>query len=83
MSDDETRRIRLDKALLGAVFPLATEQLIRLARENEAPSVILSLLGGLPQRRFESLEAVRQALESRPGSEEPPEAPAPVLGPEH
>ena len=57
----------LHKALLGAVFPLSTEQLVWLARENEAPSVVLSLLGNLPERLFESLEAVQQELEAQPG----------------
>lgn len=55
----------LHQALLGAVFPLSTEQLVRLARENEASSVVLSLLGGLPRGRFDSLEAVQQAVESQ------------------
>jgi hypothetical protein len=71
----------LQHALLGAVFPLSTEQLVLLARENEAPSVVLSLLSNLPRRRFESLEAVQGALESQPGAgEETGEAsPAPML----
>lgn len=55
----------LHQALLGAVFPLSTEQLVRLARENEAPSILLSLLGGLPRGRFESLEAVQRAVEAQ------------------
>jgi len=55
----------LQDALLGAVFPLSTEQLVLLARENDTPPVVLSLLGNLPRRRFESLDAVQQELESR------------------
>ncbi|WP_257456150.1 DUF2795 domain-containing protein [Archangium lipolyticum] len=55
----------LHEALLGAVFPLSTEQLVWLARENDTPAVVLSLLGNLPQRWFESLDAVQQALESQ------------------
>jgi uncharacterized protein DUF2795 len=55
----------LHQALLGAVFPLSTEQLVRLARENEAPAVVLSLLGGLSRGRFDSLDAVQQAVESQ------------------
>ncbi len=57
----------LQKALLGAVFPLSTEQLVWLARENEAPPVVLSLLSNLPGRLFESLDAVQQVLEAQPG----------------
>ncbi len=53
----------LHQALLGAVFPLSTDQLIWLARENDASAVILSLLSNLPGRQFESLDAVLLALE--------------------
>jgi hypothetical protein len=59
------------KALLGALFPLSTEQLVQLARENEASPALLTLLGALPQRRFESEEAVEQALGSRLQAEAP------------
>lgn len=86
MSDDDTRRTRLDEgmkeletrmggpaplagslhqALSGAVFPLSAEQLLLLARENEAPSVVLSLLSNLPRQRYDSLEAIQQAVESQ------------------
>jgi uncharacterized protein DUF2795 len=60
----------LQNALLGAVFPLSTEQLVLLARENEAPPVVLSLLSNLPSRLFESLDAVQQELEAQPGAGE-------------
>ncbi|HYO59880.1 DUF2795 domain-containing protein [Archangium sp.] len=60
----------LHQALLGAVFPLSTGQLVLLARENEAPAVILSVLSSLPGRRFESLDGVRRALESQAESGE-------------
>jgi len=60
----------LQEALLGAVFPLSPEQLVRLARENEAPPLVLSLLGTLPRRSFESVDAVQQALESQTRVEE-------------
>ncbi len=70
----------LHKALLGAVFPLSTEQLVWLARENEAPSVVVSLLSNLPERRFESLEAVQQELDAQPGvGEEAAEGSAPSM----
>jgi hypothetical protein len=57
----------LQEALLGAVYPLSTEQLVWLARENDTPPVLLSLVGTLPGRQFESLEAVQQALDSQAG----------------
>ena len=70
MADD------LQKALLGAVFPLSADQLLLLARENEAAPGILSLLSTLPRSRFESLEAVARELEAQPGeSKEAAEAP--------
>jgi hypothetical protein len=55
----------LHQALAGAVFPLSAEQLVRVARENETPSFLLSLLGDLPGREFDSLEAVQQQLAPR------------------
>ncbi len=51
-------------ALLGAVFPLSAEQLVRVARENEAPASLLTLLSALPRRRFESVEAVARTLQA-------------------
>jgi hypothetical protein len=62
MSDDDRP---LQQALLGAVFPLSPEQLVLLARENEASSAVLSLLESLPRRRFDSLSAVQQMLASQ------------------
>lgn len=70
MADD------LQKALLGAVFPLSVEQLLRLARENEASAGVLSLLSTLPRSRFDSLEAVARQLEvQQRESKEAAEAP--------
>jgi hypothetical protein len=54
------------EALAGAVFPLSAEQLLLVARENEAPGALLTLLSTLPRRRFESLEAVAQLLQPAP-----------------
>ncbi len=61
---EEGMKQPLQKALLGAVFPLSRNQLLLLARENEAPAVVLSLLSILPGRRFESLAAVEQGLKT-------------------
>ncbi len=58
----------LHQALSGAVFPLSVEQLLLLARENEAPSVVLSLLSNLPGRSYDSLDAVQLAVESLAGA---------------
>jgi hypothetical protein len=56
----------LDEALRGAVFPLSAEQLVRVARENEAPSVVLTLLSALPRAQFSSVDAVTRALDAGP-----------------
>jgi hypothetical protein len=53
----------LRHALQGAVFPLSVRQLVRVARENDAPRDVLTLLGGLPCVEFRSLKAVEFALE--------------------
>jgi hypothetical protein len=52
----------LHQALMGAVFPLTAEQLSWVARENEAPPVMLTLLGALPRGRFASVDDVALAL---------------------
>ncbi|XXF75812.1 DUF2795 domain-containing protein [Myxococcaceae bacterium GXIMD 01537] len=56
----------LDAALRGAVFPLSAEQLVRVARENEAPATVLSLLSALPSRQYPSLDGVTRALGGAP-----------------
>jgi hypothetical protein len=77
MSDDmshahlaEGMKQPLQKALRGAVFPLSRSQLLLLARENEAPAVVLSLLSTLPEHRFESLASVERGLEAQTGKGE-------------
>jgi hypothetical protein len=52
------------------VYPLSADQLLLLARENEAPSVVLSLLSNLPRQRYDSLDAIQQAVESQAGAGE-------------
>lgn len=70
----------LHEALLGAVFPLTAEALTWVARENEAPPMVLSLLGSLPRGSFASVDAVAVALEQALSGDEvshpqPPAAP--------
>ncbi len=65
MNDDMTRArsiSMLREALEGAVFPLSAQQVVRVARENEAPGTLLTLLAELPSEEFHSLEAVESAL---------------------
>ncbi|MFY2561453.1 DUF2795 domain-containing protein [Corallococcus terminator] len=70
----------LHQALLGAVFPLSAEELTWVARENEAPPTVLSLLSVLPRGSFPSVDAVAVALEQDAAQEEPlPESDASTL----
>jgi hypothetical protein len=62
MNDDMSRALALRQALQGAVYPLSREQLAWLARENGAPSAVLTLLSVLPRGDFRSLEAVESRL---------------------
>ncbi len=68
----------LHEALLGAVFPLTAEELALVARENEAPPMVLSLLGGLPRGRFDSADAVAVALEGALSGDEASDSQPPV-----
>ena len=53
----------VNEALLGAVFPLGARQLVQVARENEAPSTVLTLLSALAERAYASLDDVAQAVD--------------------
>lgn len=50
------------QALEGAVFPLSEADLAVLARENEAPSRVITLFSGLQPRTFSSLREVQDAV---------------------
>ena len=50
-------------ALAGAVYPLDRDQLIWVARENEAPQTVIAHLASLPPRRFRSLDDVQRAID--------------------
>lgn len=53
----------LEGALAGAVFPLSREELVMVARENEASKTMLTLLNALPPAEYRSRELVLQAIE--------------------
>ncbi len=53
---------QLSDALLGAVYPLQPNELSLVARENEAPATLVTLLSGLPPRRFGSLREVQLSV---------------------
>jgi hypothetical protein len=66
-SDSLTRDV--SGALAGAIYPLSPEQLLRVARENEAPGPVLTLISALPRRSFDSLEAVAHTLHAEHGDD--------------
>jgi len=62
-------------ALAGAVYPLSRRELVLVARANEAPKTLISILEGIPDGRFRSLDDVQVAVS-------PPPPPPPGPGPE-
>lgn len=54
------------QALAGAVYPLSRDQLVVLARENEAPRMLVTLLSGLPARTFASEAEVTEWVDEAP-----------------
>ncbi|MET0400771.1 MAG: DUF2795 domain-containing protein [Cystobacter sp.] len=69
----------LSQALQGAVFPLSGRQLVHLARENDAPASVLTLLSSLPGGTFGSVAAVQQSLGARVGEETSAVTPVPPV----
>jgi hypothetical protein len=53
------------RALSGVLYPAEREALVHVARENEAPRTLLSLLSSLPDRRFVAQAEVVRALEEK------------------
>jgi hypothetical protein len=49
-------------ALEGTIFPATLDVLVWVARENEAPRTVISLLYTLPRRSFASLDEVQAML---------------------
>lgn len=58
----------LSQGLAGAVFPLSRADLIQVARENEAPTTLLTLLEGIPERTYRRLSDVEHAIEKTPAA---------------
>ena len=54
---------QVSRALEGAVFPLSRELLVAIARENEAPSTLVTLFYGIPRRVYRTLDGVQRAVE--------------------
>lgn len=49
-------------ALEGAVFPLSRPELLAVAKENEAPPRLLTLLSAIPNTLFANLKEVQEAV---------------------
>jgi hypothetical protein len=63
-------------ALEGAVYPLTRRELVLVARFNEAPRTLVSLLEGIPDARFRSLDEVQVAVSPLPAPEPAPAPPS-------
>ncbi len=59
-------RRELARALEGALFPAERRALVAIARENEAPALLVSMLEGLAPGVYPSREAVEDRLEDGP-----------------
>jgi len=66
---------QVSDALNGAVYPLDRRELLLVARENDAPGMLLTLMSALRSRSYLSLAEVQESLEERR-----PAASAPVTG---
>ncbi|HYV48874.1 MAG TPA: DUF2795 domain-containing protein [Myxococcaceae bacterium] len=53
-------------ALEGAVYPLTRREVVLVARANEAPKTLISILEGIPDARFRSLDEVQVAVSPLP-----------------
>lgn len=79
MALDETMQA-VASALEGAVYPLTRRQLVLVARANEAPRTLLSLLEGIPDATFRSLEDVQLAISPLPSPPPDPDLAPPLAG---
>ncbi len=59
---------QVSDALNGAVYPLARRELLLVARENEAPPMLLTLMSDLRSGSYASLAEVQESLEEGTGS---------------
>jgi hypothetical protein len=51
---------QVSAALAGAEFPLRRHHLVEIARENDAPRLMLTMLSALPDRLYRSLDEVEE-----------------------
>jgi hypothetical protein len=60
--DEIELRSDIARFLQPSVFPAGADELIRSAEQHHVPDAILSLLRRLPDRQFENVQAVWEAL---------------------
>ena len=72
MTEDEIERYadkvfplarQVAEALEGAVYPLTRQQLLWVARENDTPKSVLTLISALPDRPYRSMDEVEEAVD--------------------
>ncbi|MGA9524761.1 MAG: DUF2795 domain-containing protein [Myxococcaceae bacterium] len=59
---------KVEKALEGALWPLGRDELVAIARDNDATRSVISLLSGLPARQFCSRAEVLGQISQRSSS---------------
>lgn len=50
------------RAMSGGLFPLTRGELLLVAKENEAPRHLLTLLAGIPDSLYANLKEVQEAV---------------------
>jgi hypothetical protein len=62
---------QVSEALAGAVYPLTRGHLVWVARENDAPATLLTLLSNLVDRSYRSLDEVEEQLDQAQTADKP------------
>ena len=57
---------QVESALAGAVYPLTRREVVLVARANETPKTLISILEGISDGRFRSLDEVQVAVSPPP-----------------
>ncbi len=55
---------QVSQCLEGAVFPLRGDQVVRIARDNGAPTQLMTLFSRLGTRTYRSLDEVEEAMDT-------------------
>ena len=63
--------LRVDKALQGADFPRTRQEVLDYARDRDADEKTLEAMRGLPERTYESVAQVVDAVPQEPEGDRP------------